>query len=611
MRCLRLIVVLASGCLLAGAPAASAASMTPKTAAGFRDSVGVNTHVSYFDTAYGNWPAIVQRLDELGIDHLRDGAFGNPASSWTGWNARYFGDIDLAVAHGKRFDFVMGAPNYGGGSLNDLATAVDGRLHTAAEALEGPNEFDIQGGTPNWTTPLSDYVTALHARVAGDPALRDLPLFGPTFAFNTSFSRMGTLAGLFGYGNIHPYAGGEAPSLSHLGSQMALSALVAGSAPTVATEAGFHNALNATTGQPGVPEDVAAVYTLRTLFDDYDAGIFRTYLYELVDEKPNAAGTDPEQHFGLLRNDLSLKPAAVALENLLRVIGRPAAGGSEAVDVGFDGDLTGVRRLLLADGSGHYHLVLWQSGSLWDTTHRARLTLPTRTLTVTLPAASVTAYRPVQSATGSALPVAGGQVQVSLGEDPVILDFTAGGNGAPATACGCAPTPAPLPRPTTTPKPVPAGSPAPVLVGLPAPVARPAPAAPATMAPIAAPVRTPPAVKVAAVLPAASRRADRVVLSVCPVTARSRVRAVLGVRGRTGSALVVLAHASVVRRPGSRLEVAVSRSVRAAATRRGRRLVLRLTWTPPGSSARARADVLVPRSRPRSAAAADAGCAAA
>src|SRR5690348_18139627 len=32
-------------------------------------------------------------------------------------------------------------------------------------------------------------------------------------------------------------------------------------------------------------------------------------------------------------NDLSLKPAAVALENLLQIVGRPPAGGATAVDV--------------------------------------------------------------------------------------------------------------------------------------------------------------------------------------------------------------------------------------------------------------------------------------
>jgi hypothetical protein len=88
------------------------------------------------------------------------------------------------------------------------------------------------------------------------------------------------------------------------------------------------------------------------------------------------------------------------------------------------------------------------------------------------------------------------------------------------------------------------------------------------------------------------------------------MRAVLGVRRRSGSGLVVLARVSVVRRTGSQLEVAVSRSVRTAAAHRGRALVLRLTWTPPGTRRRMRADVVVPRSHPRSAAAraADTGC---
>ena len=46
--------------------------------------------------------------------------------------------------------------------------------------------------------------------------------------------------------------------------------------------------------------------------EHFRAGIPRTYAYELIDEKPDAALTDPEQHFGLLRNDFSEKPAFTA-----------------------------------------------------------------------------------------------------------------------------------------------------------------------------------------------------------------------------------------------------------------------------------------------------------
>ena len=80
----------------------------------------------------------------------------------------------------------------------------------------------------------------------------------------------------------------------------------------VFTEAGYHNALSSTTGQPPASEEAAAVYMPRLLATAFGAGVERTFIYELVDEKPDPGLIDAEQHFGLLRNDLSPKPAFTA-----------------------------------------------------------------------------------------------------------------------------------------------------------------------------------------------------------------------------------------------------------------------------------------------------------
>lgn len=96
---------------------------------------------------------------------------------------------------------------------------------------------------------------------------------------------------------------------------------VSGAKPVWATEAGFHTALRARTGQPPLSERVGAVYLERTFLEHFAMGVGRTYAYELVDEKPDPAGREPEWHFGLLRNDFSPKPAFTALRNLLAVVG--------------------------------------------------------------------------------------------------------------------------------------------------------------------------------------------------------------------------------------------------------------------------------------------------
>jgi hypothetical protein len=400
----------------------SAATLEPADAAAFRDSVGVNTHITYYSTAYGNWPRIVEKLDELGVDHLRDGVFANP--TWGPWNERYYRAVELAAAHGKRFTLGMGAPtNWTAGTVDELVAITAGRLRGAVDALEAPNEYDIFGGTTQWPTLLRDYVGRVKAAIDAEPRLDGVPFVGPSFARNDSRAKAGSLADLVDLGNIHPYTGGNAPSASHLASERTLASVVSGDRPLVATEAGFHNALNATSGQAPVPEDVAATYTLRTLLEHFRAGVRRTFLYELTDQRPEPELANPEQHFGLLRHDLSEKPAFTALKNLLTVVGRPApATELEPVEASVSGG-DDVESLLLAAGDGTYRLVLWLDRSVWDRANHRPIGVAPQSVEVTLPADDATLTRPVESATPQPLAGEGRTFAVDVPADPVVITF--------------------------------------------------------------------------------------------------------------------------------------------------------------------------------------------
>jgi hypothetical protein len=421
-----LTLVLSAACLAAGVLSgpAAAAVRAPRSAAAFTGSVGVNTHIVYFDTAYGDWDRVLGRLDELGVRHLRDGVYGNPG--WADWNDRYYAAVDAAAAHGMRFDFIMGQPGNRAGTLDQLVDVVAGRLRGAASSLEAPNEYDLSGGDPDWQVNLRAYQRQLFAKVNASPGLRDLPVVGPSLVGWDSAAQLGHLDDALDVGNLHPYTGGQSPAPEKLEEQFRHNAPVSGTKPFYATEAGFHNALNATGGQPAVSEEVGANYLLRTYLEHFAAGIERTFAYELIDEQPEAALAEPEQHFGLLRHDLSEKPSFTALRNLLSVIGDPASPASLApLDVELGGQADGVRSLLLQGDDGRYQLALWQSASIWDPKDHRALAVAPKTVSITAPAiASATVARPLRSAERAPVTVNAGRFEVAVPADPIVIDLT-------------------------------------------------------------------------------------------------------------------------------------------------------------------------------------------
>ena len=296
------------------------------SAGAFRDSVGVNVHVAFHDTAYVGWPLLVSRLQSLGVVHVRDGAYGNPAPQWRQFNADYVNAVALAASHGIRFDFMVGQPGFQGGTLDQLLAALRGPLRNAAEALEAPNEFDHFVGGPNWPSVLTRYDKELYAKAKADPSLRSLPVIGPALVGANATRTLGNQQAWLDIGNVHPYTGGQSPGPDHSNSELARARVLSGPKPIWATEAGFFNAPNATLRQ-SVPETTAAIYLLRTFLEHFKSGISRTYAYELIDDKPDPTATDPQQHFGLLRNDYTPKPAFTALQNLLALVG-PTQGNT-------------------------------------------------------------------------------------------------------------------------------------------------------------------------------------------------------------------------------------------------------------------------------------------
>jgi hypothetical protein len=329
----------------------------------------VNAHLSWIDTAYGDFDVLESRLRELGVRYVRDGLC--PTCSY---------DVDrlnqLAV-DGIKANIIVGTLSGGDAQMQATLAGIRDKVRSAVISVEAPNEPNLSGD-PDWVQHARAYQQNLYMSVKSDPALAQLPVLGPAVGWPASPGDLGDLSNLLDRGNFHPYPGGN-PPLYNLGSERLKAAALSGSKPLIATEAGYHSYLATTGGHLPASERAIAIYMPRLALEGFYGGVERTYIFQLADPWSDAnrpAGVTPEENrFGLLRSDLSRKPSFIALRNLMRVTDAGSAwvASPGGVRLGVEGAGPDVRQLLLRSADGSYALVLWRTVSVWDPTLRVDL----------------------------------------------------------------------------------------------------------------------------------------------------------------------------------------------------------------------------------------------
>jgi hypothetical protein len=372
----------------------STAAPSVKPADDFVDSVGVNVHLGYADTAYGRHDIVEKKLRELGVRYIRDGLSPGQPTVHRAWRA--------LASHGIRVDLIAGDPlrRFGTGPLEDQLAIVKHELRGAVVSLEGPNEYDNQGD-PKWVSTLRAYQQRLYQKVKSDPSLARIPVLGPTVVKPQSHAQLGDISRWLDYGNIHPYPGGLPPDRdSHMNQELDWAASNAGSKPIQATETGYHNALNSASSHPPTTERAAGIYMPRLYLDYFRRGIARTFSYELLDQQPDESRENDEANFGLLRSDFSEKPAFVAVKRLIALLRDPGpAFKPDPLDYSLEGAPSSLRQVLLEKRDGTFYLALWNEVSVWDPATRKPLRPNDGRvrLIFTEPAQRIEVYRPSRS----------------------------------------------------------------------------------------------------------------------------------------------------------------------------------------------------------------------
>jgi hypothetical protein len=298
---------------LAGAALGTQQTQTladPQSAASFIDTIGMNVHLAYGDSGYKDLAAVQRLLGALNVHHVRD--------------AGTIGRTELCPAYRSLAS---------AGIRTDFVAAIDQDPRTfaqwlpcvgnAAEDFEGPNEFNATGG--DWAARLRTYQHFLYQTLKSSPATARLPVIAPSLTVSDAYRELGNIAGDADLGNSHDYLIGHNPGVagycgtdatgrprSWIECELDDSRVITGPKPVMATETGYGTG----TSVYAIDPTAQAKYVPRLFLEHFNAGIVRTYEYELLDE-----GSDGYNGYGLVDANMQPKPAFFALADLVRAIG--------------------------------------------------------------------------------------------------------------------------------------------------------------------------------------------------------------------------------------------------------------------------------------------------
>jgi|GEM_PF-1327496 len=395
-------------------------------ASDFINSIGINTHIDFTWTAYGNIQRIIDSLNYIGVKHVRDSA-NNPADIGpNGWWQK------VADATGIKFDAFIGS---GSPAMMQAGLQYIQQLapQNIIEFVEGGNEEDNTyaaslGNTLAITAQFQQEVYAV-GHAMGVPVIN--MSFGTGWAQSPNtgnYDKVGDISAYSDYANGHIYFGTGNPPSSNITLVNDL-AQISSKHPVIATEMGWY-----TTGTlldpTSVSETVQAKYMLDGLMDAYKAGIVKTYLYELLDQQTGDGYS--ENNFGLFHSDGTPKAAATALHNLTTLMADTGSGGSTFSPSALGYSLSGLQStdnsLLMQKSDGSFWLSVWNETRLSGAITSSDITVPNHTITLTLDnqASSITVYDPMVGINAIQTVSSANMAQISLPDHPILVKIIPG-----------------------------------------------------------------------------------------------------------------------------------------------------------------------------------------
>lgn len=333
-----------------------------------RDTLAVNVDLWRTEFGYADFAKVLPKITELRLRHARVNMQARGEHGLT--RMQQLGKL------GVRLDVIMGDAlgRYNTVPFAELRRRAAEHVLPYIDSVEGTNELDLSKDLA-WAAVARGHQGAIVEAAKGVRG-KPVAVIAPSVGRIANTAELGSYAGLADAANAHAYSSAGEPSAPLDEWAAALAGQVPGGRPIVVTEAGFQTDLGQTEHHTPLPEDIAADYTPRIVLEAIRRGMPRVYLYELIDRWNDPFGIDTAAHFGLLRYDLTPKPAWTALVRLQRALldggapdARPAPVRARVVEGPDD-----LRILAFRRRDGTVSLALWRAVSEWD--HRALVKTP-------------------------------------------------------------------------------------------------------------------------------------------------------------------------------------------------------------------------------------------
>jgi hypothetical protein len=349
--------------------AATVSSARVSWADAFVNSVGVDTHFNYGQSAYrSKYQAIREALIESGIRHVRDGSFAYS-------DPQALASLgESGITHSVEFPVNVTA---------EQITSTLQAFGSNVDFVEPQNEYDESDGSdPHWPSEIVSEQKLLFSTVKSNPAFASIAVLGPSFGHPRDAAMVGPLDAYEDAGNEHDYTCNSNPGTMNstgIGSITTLLRAATNAKPIWTTEVGYAD--NASGWACALPDSTIAKYDPRVIAERWLSGEPRTYFYQFADTFPDLN----YDSMGLVTEDGSPKAQYDAIQSLLSLLRDPGSSFTpKPLDYTIGGNTTNLKQVLLQKRDGSYYLLLWLEVPSWNTSTNSVLRIPPQNVTLSL-----------------------------------------------------------------------------------------------------------------------------------------------------------------------------------------------------------------------------------